>query len=95
MNASMKIPYIISTRRKFGVMMVAIAAMGMIMFYVVGLVHAQWHYVGSESSNSGHSIAFVGESQISGYYLIPIFLLGAIGVICWVWPVRKPPKLPT
>jgi len=76
-------------------MMVAIAAMGMIAFYVVGLVHAQWHYVGGESSNSGQSIAFVGESHVNGYYLIPIFLCGTIGVICLVWPGRKPPKLRT
>jgi hypothetical protein len=83
----------ISTRRKSGVFLIAISVVAMVVFLVVDFFHTDWHYVGSESSDSSHVVAFAGVSRINGYYLIPMFLCGAVGAICLLWPSRKPPKL--
>lgn len=85
--------YSISTRRKFGMLLVAISVMALVTFLVVFIFHSSWHYVGSGTSGLGQWMDFSGESGVSGYYLIPIFLCGAIGAFCLVWPSRKPPKL--
>lgn len=80
----------ISKRTKIGFLLVIISVIAFVAFMVVDLFSVtNWHYAGGGDGN----IAFVGESNVGGYYLIPILLCGLIGVICLVWPSRKPPKL--
>ena len=83
----------ISTRRKFGILLIAIAAVAMIAFLVVGIIRGQWHYDGSSSWGIGQSVTISSELGISGYFLIPILLFGVAGAFCLAWPSRKPPKL--
>ena len=82
----------ISTRRKFGVLVVAVAVAAALAFLVVGIFRGTWHYVGSGSSGNGQWIAFSGELGVSEYYFIPILLCVAVGAFCLLWPARKPPK---
>lgn len=83
----------VSTRRKFGILLVAISVAALMAFLVVGIFRGTWHYEGSGSSGDGHWMDFSVESGASGYYLVPIVLCGAIGAFCLLWPARKPPKL--
>lgn len=68
--------------------------MALIVFFVVGVIHGHWQYDGNGSSRNGQWVAISGELGVSEYYLIPILLFGAVGILCLAWPRRKPPKLP-
>lgn len=68
--------------------------MATIAFFVVGIIYGQWQLDGSGTSGNGEWAAYSGQLGISGYYLIPIILCGAIGVLYLVRSLRKPPKLP-
>jgi hypothetical protein len=83
----------ISTRGKIGISLVAVSVISMVVFQLVAFLHTDWHYVGSGSSDTSHVIAYSGTSRISGIYLIPIVLCGAVGALSLLWPSRKPPKL--
>jgi hypothetical protein len=87
----------ISTRRKFGILLVAISVAALVAFFIVGIfcVRGTGDYVAGGSIGNTHWAVYSGsgKSEVSGYYLIPAFLSGAIGVICLAWPSRKPPKL--
>ena len=83
----------ISTRRKIGILLAIISVIALVAFMVVGLFRTDWHYDGGGVSGDAQGMAFSGECEISGYYFIPIFLCGVIGLICLLWPSRKPPKL--
>lgn len=83
----------VSTRRKLGILLIAISAIAMIVFFVVGVIRGHWRFDGSGSSGNAQWAAYSGELGVSGYYLIPIFLCGAIGAFCLIRRSRKPPKL--
>jgi hypothetical protein len=85
----------ISTRRKIGILLVAISVVATVVFQVIVFFHTDWHYDGSGSSGNAHWFAMTGTSRISGFYMIPMILCGAIGAFCLLWPSRKPPKLHT
>jgi len=89
MTAKMTIP----KRTKVGCLLVIISVIAFVAFMVFSALHTDWHYDGGGVSGSSDWVAFSGESSVSGYYLIPILLCGLIGVVCLVWPSRKPPKL--
>jgi hypothetical protein len=80
-------------RRKFGILLIAISVAALVAFLVVGIFRGTWRYDGSGSSGNAQWMAYSGELGVNEYYLIPIFLFGAVGVFCLVWPSRKPPKL--
>jgi hypothetical protein len=84
---------IISTRRKFGISLVAISAVALVVFLAVGFLRGDWHFDGSGSSGNAQWAAYSVELGVSEYYFIPIFLCGAVGAFCLLWPARKPPKL--
>jgi hypothetical protein len=83
----------ISTRGKIGISLVAVSVVSMVVFQVVAFLHTDWHYAGRGSSDTSQAIAFAGKSRVDGIYLVPIVLCGAAGVLCLIWPSRKPPKL--
>jgi len=83
----------ISTRRKFGILLVAISVAALVAFLAVGVIRGHWRFDGSGSSGNAQWAAYSGELGVSEYYLIPIFLCGAIGGFCLVRSSRKPPKL--
>jgi hypothetical protein len=83
----------ISTRRKVGILLVAVSVAAQVAFLVVGIFRGAWRHDGSGSSGNVHWMLYSVELNVSAYYLIPIFLCGAIGGICLLWPSRRPPKL--
>jgi hypothetical protein len=83
----------VSARQRFGTLLIAISMVALGVFLEAGIRDGHWHYDGSGALGKGFWMTFSGESGVSGYYLIPIFLCGAIGVFCLAWPTRKPPKL--
>lgn len=80
-------------RHKFGGALVAISVVAWAVFLVVGLFNADWHYVGGGSGDNAQVMAYDAQLKINGYYFIPIFLCGATGAACLLWPSRKPPKI--
>ena len=80
-----------STRRKLGISLIALSV---ITFHVVDISLSHWHFDGAGSSGHVQWAAFHADLGVSGYYLIPIILIGVIGLLYLVWPSRKPPKLP-
>jgi len=83
----------ISKRHQYGVLLLAISIAALTIFLIIGFAHGTWQYDGGGSSNGAHWESFSGKLGISGYYLVPIFLVGAFGVVCLAWPSRKPPRL--
>jgi hypothetical protein len=73
--------------------MLAISVVALVVFLVIGVIRGHWRFDGSGSSGNAQWAAYSGELGVSGYYLIPILLCGAIGVFCLFRPSRKPPKL--
>jgi len=84
----------ISTRRKLGMLLLAISALAVLAFLAFGIFHGRWQYVGGGASGDSCWLAFSGELGLSKYYLIPISLCGVVGLLCLVWSSPKPPKLP-
>jgi hypothetical protein len=80
-----------STRRKLGISLIALSV---ITFLVVDISLSHWHFAGGGSSGNVQWAAYDVDIGGRGHYLIPIILCGMIGVLYWVWPSRKPPKLP-
>ena len=74
-------------------LLVAISVAALVAFLVLGIFTGSWQYDGSGSSGNGQWMSFSGELGVSGYYLIPILLCGAIAAFCLAWPSQKPPKL--
>jgi hypothetical protein len=83
----------ISTRIKFGAWLVAISMAALVAFFAIGISRGAWHYVGSGSTGNGEWIDFSGKLGLGGYCLVPISLCGAVGMVCLLWPSRKPPVL--
>jgi hypothetical protein len=52
--------------------------------------------VRSDTSSSGGWVAQSSVvsvvASISGYCLVPV-ISGALGMLLWIWPSRKPPRL--
>lgn len=84
---------IISTRKRLGGSLVAISAVAMVVYLTVGLLRGDWHFDGSGSSGNAHWASYSVHVGVSEYYFIPIFLCGAVGAFCLLWPARKPPRL--
>lgn len=80
-------------RRKLGRSLIVISVFALIAFIVVTFVRGQWHYEGGDSSGIAVSNVYSIELGVSGYYLIPILLCGALGLLLLAWPSQKPPKL--
>jgi hypothetical protein len=83
----------ISTRRKYGIVFVAISAVALVVFLTVDFLYGDWHFEGGGSSGSSLWACYSVHSGVSEYYFIPILLCGAVGAFCLLWPARKPPKL--
>lgn len=67
----------------------AISALAVIIFLVIA-ARGDSQVVGSGSSGNGTLIMV--SMKISRYCLVPI-ISGALGILFWAWPSRKPPKL--
>ena len=77
-------------RRKLGLVLFSVAALS---FLVVRMSDS--HPVASKfwwQGNVGGFALDIGDG-ISWLLLIPIILVGVIGLFCFAWPSRKPPKL--
>jgi len=70
----------------------AISALAMIIFQMVAFTRGDSHVVASGSSGSVDYRVDVVIVRVSGFYLVPI-ISGALGMLLWLWPSRKPPKL--
>jgi hypothetical protein len=91
----------ISKRRRLGLLLTVIAVLAGIVYLVddvsYGLTngHPQFGPVQTSRTLFGTatSQSVMLDASISGYYLIPIILCGAVGLFYLAWPSRKPPKL--
>jgi hypothetical protein len=68
----------------------AISAVAMIIFQMVAFTRGDSHVAASGSSGGGDFTVVV--VNISRFSLVPI-ISGAVGILLWIWPSRKPPKL--
>jgi len=83
----------ILTRRKVGVLLVAISAVAMVVFLLVGMLRGDWRYNGSGSSDNAPWADYSVKLGVNDYFFIPIILCGMVGAFCLLWPSPKPPKL--
>jgi len=74
-------------------LLIDIAALAMIAFFVVGFIRGHSTLMGSGSSGNGSWADYSVKLGVNGLFLIPIFLCGVIGAFCLFRPTRKPPKL--
>jgi hypothetical protein len=84
----------ISTQRRFGLVLACISVLA---FIVVQILFADAHVIESGSHGSGRWVAnwtAVGVKLDSSWRSWIPALGGGIGVLCFAWPSRKPPKLP-
>ena len=78
-------------RRKLGFVMFSVAALSFLVARTASsrpLASGFW----CEGNVGGFALDVGGD--ISWLFLLPIILLGVIGLFCMAWPSRKPPKLP-
>jgi len=80
----------ISPRRRFGLLLVC----GAVIAWIVALTcFSHSRVVGSGSSGGASWTAGEVEIDVGWQFPVPTILCGAAGVLCLVWPTRKPPKL--
>jgi ABC-type branched-subunit amino acid transport system permease subunit len=88
-----------ATRLKIGWLFIALSALSFVVFWIVSvdesITQGHTRIIGSGSSGGVHWVAMESDSKTNMYYVIPIILCGAIGILCLAWPHRKPPKLTT
>jgi hypothetical protein len=82
----------IQIRYKLGVFLVVVSILAAVGLFVADLYLSHPRTIGAGGDSNGYWIASTWKSVIGGWYLIPI-LFGAVGMLCLVWPRRKPPKL--
>lgn len=83
-----------AARRKFGILLIAIAVVAMIVFQIVMFTQGDSRVIGSGSSGNASWTVTEIRLKISGFYPLSIIICGALGILCLLWPSRKPPKLP-
>lgn len=76
-------------RRKVGAALLALSVMAAIVTFIVMMSRSR--LVGVDSDSAGMDAVYV--THLSGYYLVPIALFGVTGVVCLMWPSKRPPKL--
>ena len=80
----------VTIRRRLGTWLVCIAAATAIVFL---FTDSHSRVVASGSSGSAYWTVAEAHPAISWRHSIPVILCGAVGVLCLVYPSRKPPKL--
>lgn len=80
----------LSTRRRVGLLLACISGAALI---VALMFFSHLRVVGSGSSDTGTWTAVAVEVATGWGFLLPVFC-GAVGLLLFAWPSRKPPKLP-
>jgi hypothetical protein len=80
----------ISTRQKIGMLLICISVAAFVVAQIGG---SRSRVIGSGSSSIGTWTAIEITTDVSWQVALPIILCGTIGVICALWPSRKPPIL--
>jgi len=82
----------ISVRHKLGALLVVISILAVVGLFVADLILSHPRTIGAGGDSNGYWIVSSFKSVVGGWYLLPI-LSGAVGLLCLVWPRRKPPEL--
>lgn len=84
------------TRRKFAVLLILISVFAGMTLFLAALLHGVWQQAHGGSSDDVQWIAGSVRLGRSVFYLIPIILCGAVGLlILFPWWSRNPPKTVT
>jgi len=77
-----------------------VSALGMAVFWIATIYYSltQGHpkVVGAGSSGDGGWLLIESQTNINWLYLtllVSIILSGVAGILCLIWPARKPPRL--
>jgi len=88
----------IRTRLKLGFCLMALSAVTFVILNIV--VISKGHVVGIGNGSVGNRYWMATETKLDInthafdlLYLVPIILCGTLGLLCLLWPQRKPPKL--
>jgi MFS family permease len=81
----------ISRRRRLGLVLAFISASA---FIVAQIFYSHARVVGSGSSDNVFWTDVEVDNDLGWRFFLPVIMCGAVGLLCFVWPTRKPPKLP-
>ena len=82
----------IKKRQRIGVALMAASILAAILIQAFTGRVLEFHPMQSDRDSSG-AIYGVGMIVIHSRYAIPLAVGFAIGLACWGWPTRKPPRI--